>query len=163
VGTPPVSLPAELPRITADAAGPIRLGMKGEDVRKLPNFTVTPMTVRLEGTPTPSLQVSQFGMPIALAELEQGVVRRITVAADRYQTEKGARVGMTARDLDGIYGAGQVHTGEGSICATFGEAPGRSFCFQPDRSLLNLRFGDWPKVVQKNPRVRKILVVGAGR
>jgi hypothetical protein len=155
---PPVatSVPTEL---APDTAGPLRLGMSDEEVLALPNLTVAPVERTLEGMPAPALRIAQFGLPVGLAELEDGRVWRITVVTERYRTPEGARVGMTAKELEALYGPGRVLTGEGNVCAVFEQAPGLSFCFTdgaPDR----LPEDGWPQLAATGARVRQILVTG---
>jgi hypothetical protein len=153
--------PARPTAITADAAGPIRLGMSAEEVQRLPDLTVQAVELKLEGQSTPSLSVTQFGVPMLLAELEDGRVSRIRVFSDRYRTPERAHVGATARRMREIYGPGRVASGEGNVCATFERAPGRSFCFDTRGKEKELLGADWDTLIRINPRVKMILVIGA--
>ncbi|MFN3648908.1 MAG: hypothetical protein ACK47B_04930 [Armatimonadota bacterium] len=163
---PAVNGPARLPEapqaptITATSAGPLRLGMPAEEVQRLPNYTVDRLTQKLEGFSTPALRVAQFGTNQALVELQNEQAWRIAVLTETWRTAEGARVGMTAAELEKIYGPGTVAAGEGNVCALFERAPGLSFCFEAADELQGLGSGDWANLRERNPRVRRILVVG---
>lgn len=149
------------PAVTGEAAGPVRLGMPAAEVLELPNLTVVPWEDRkLEGRPAPALRIQQFGLPIGYAELKDGKVWRIVLVSEGHRTPEGAHVGMTAEELQRIYGPGRVLTGEGNVCATFEKAPGLSFCFRSTPELQKLSSGGWSQLAVKNPKVQRILVTG---
>lgn len=152
--------PAPETAIRSDGAGPIRLGAPASEVERLPGHTVLRFERRVEGERIPALSITRFGMPVAMVELKDGRVWRITVFAEGFRTAEGARVGMTAAELERIYGPGTVLTGEGAVCARFERAPGLSFCFAPDRRLPARP--RWSDLRTRGARVHRILVVGAG-
>lgn len=144
--------------LATDAAGPVRLGMPAGEVERLKELEVQRTTRRVEGMDTPALEIRRAGKPQALVELQDGRVWRITVTGRDPHTAAGARVGMAARDLQRLYGAGQVLAGEGNVCAAFRRAPGLSFCF--DTRSLGAASPTWARLARVNPRVTSILVVG---
>lgn len=145
-------------RITHDAAGPVRLGMTPEEVRQT-GLEVIREERQLEGMPAPTLVVRHEGSDLLLAELQDARVWRIRVVSEALQTPEGAGVGDTARRLESLYGAGQVATGEGNVCAIFSKAPGRSFCFEPAPGAKALP-GSWADLAASEAGVEAILVVG---
>jgi hypothetical protein len=144
--------------ITPEHAGPLRVGMKAEDAQRLPNLTVgrTERTVR--GTKRPTLTVNQFGEAVAMAELAGDQVDRIIVVGPDYLTPEGVGVGDTAKELNGIYGAGKMLQGDTTPCARFEKAPGLTFCFQPSKDFLDGSKLTWSQALKKNPRIVGIIV-----
>lgn len=143
-------------RLEANGVGPIHLGMSRDEVEKLPHVTVDPSEISLEGERTPTLRVTQDGELLATAELHDHRVTRIRVESPRVATARGAKVGMTARELENLYGPGKVLTGEGNVCALFKEEPGISFCFRTNEPSMK----DWAELREANPEVERILVFG---
>jgi hypothetical protein len=139
------------------AAGTIRLGMRREEATKLPGFTVTSSTLRLEGASVPVLRFERDRVVSAIAELSGDRITRIRVLSTQFRTPEGLGIGTSARELGKRYGAGKTLTGEGNVCAVFARAPGRSFCFRTTPELLVKP--DWKKVARLNPAVEVILVV----
>ncbi len=146
--------------ITADSAGPVRLGMTPEEVRQ-PELEVNREERQLEGMPAPTLVVGHQGTDLLLAELQNERVWRIRVVSDTLATPEDARVGDTARRLGELYGRGTVATGEGNVCALFAKAPGRSFCFEFPAGKTG-GTDSWEELVGSGAVVEEILVVGAG-
>lgn len=164
IPAPPVGVvtaPENLTRsvsIDGDSAGPVRLGMPADEVRRLPDMQVSLLERRLEGIAAPTLRVSRFGIPQVLAELDGDKVWRIRVLSEHFRTRDGAHVGMSARELQKLYGPGKLVSGEAKLCALFDKAPGISFCF---RGAPKTRGLTWPQVAAKNLRVGAILVTGS--
>lgn len=142
--------------IDARGVGPIHLGMSRDEVEKLPHVTVEASEIVLEGMTTPTLNVMRDGQALATAELEDNRVSRIRIESPDVETARGAKVSMTAEELEKIYGAGKVISGEGNICALFEAEPGVSFCFQTNEPTVK----DWAELRKANPKVGRILVVG---
>lgn len=155
----PPAAPAETQSflIQPGAAGPIRLGMRREEALKLPGFTVTSSTLRLEGAPVPVLRFERDRVVSAVAELSGGRITRIRVLSSQFRTPEGLGIGTSARELGQRYGTGKTLTGEGNVCAVFARAPGRSFCFRTTPELLVKP--DWKKIARLNPTVEVVLVV----
>jgi hypothetical protein len=98
-----------------------------------------------------------------IVDVPEGRVTRITVRSPKLATDRGIRVGSRLRTLERAYGQGKVLTGEGNVCVIFPEtAPGRSFCLSNGGSLSpSGRPPPWSRLIQSNPPVSEILVVGA--
>lgn len=143
-------------QIDARGVGPIQLGMARDTVEGLANMTVSTSELWLEGERTPALRVMRHGELLATVELDNERVARIRVESREAETARGARVGARARELERLYGPGQVLTGEGNVCAIFKEEPGVSFCFQTS----DIDISGWPHLIDENPEVDVALVVG---
>ncbi len=134
--------------------------MTAEEIKRLPNLDVTAHTLRIEGERTPALIVRQFGINVALVELEDSRASRIRVVSEQFLTPEGAHPGQRVQELSRIYGNGSVLTGEGNTVLTFPRAPGMSFLLDP---LTVKKLGNapaWPAVKRANPRVQMILLTG---
>jgi hypothetical protein len=96
------------------------------------------------------------------ADVPEGRVTRITVRSPQLATDRGIRVGSRLRMLEGAYGQGKVLTGEGNVCVIFSRtAPGLSFCLADGGNFSSGgRPPTWSRLIQLNPRVSEILVVG---
>lgn len=149
--------PAKASPLTGSSVGPVKLGMEPEAVKGLPGRAVREVDLQLEGTPSPALRVEQGGRLQMIAELNKGKVWRIRVFSPEFRTAEGARLGTPARQLEKLYGPGQLLQGEGNTCATFARKPGLSFCFSPG-SMGVIR--SWKDVVRKGLTVTAIMVVG---
>lgn len=143
-------------QIEADGVGPIRLGMTSAEIEALPNLTSLPAELLLEGERMPALVVMREGRALATVELVDDRAFRIRIESEAVATERGARVGMTARELQQIDGPGRVLKGEGNVCAIFAKEPGLSFCFQTDYPSVD----SWTRLVHDGVEVATIFVIG---
>ena len=113
----------------------------------------------MDGKRIPVLRISQFGLPIGVAELEGNRVARLLIVSEQFRTAEGAGVGTRAAELQRLYGPGRLSRADPGVCATFDRIPGLAFCFPSARSAGRVP-PDWRALVGKNPRVQLILVTG---
>ena len=149
-------------KIEEKVAGPFRIGMPAGELSKLPDMRV--QKVPLPGTGNPKqfgLQLSQFGAPMALAELSDGKVSRVRIFSNRFRTSAGARINTRARQLEKMYGKGTTSYEGGTICARFAKAPGLGFYFYPVGPLRNVRQMPWDKLVSLDAGVQSIQISGS--
>lgn len=149
--------PSEKPRLSSEAAGPVRLGMTAEQVQKLPGLTAVTSNIQIEGTTQPTLQIRRGTRSLMMAEIVDGKVWRLTITSPEYRTPEGAGLGTLASRLEQIYGTPDLMLDEGAVCAVFKKAPGLSFCFAPGSGP---QVKTWKDVVRRNLGVAAILVVG---
>lgn len=151
------SQPRAAATLSEKAAGPLRLGMLAADVLKLPGVTVR-RTERIQGgRAVPSLHVSRFGVPLAMADLRNDRVCRLLVLASDYATAADLRVGSGAKDLAKAYGSPRLTTIDGLPAAVFAKASGLTFCFLPTRAARGAA-PNWEQVLKQNLRVTAVLV-----
>jgi hypothetical protein len=155
----PAQTGAEAP--SRPAKGALRVGMKAEDVKRLPNLTVEPLTTPMEGVQGKALRITRYGQPIALAELQEGKVVRLRMYSPAYRAPGGGRPGMSAKDLQKLYGPGTVDAASGTVSATFEKAPGARFCFPKQSRLKSVKSRDWAALAAANPRVLYVVLTGA--
>jgi hypothetical protein len=152
-------------RVEAVAVGPIRIGMTEAEVRgavTTSDVTVTAITRTLEGMPAPALAITARGSAKRtqrlLAEMEEGRVWRMEVTDPRLATSVGARVGLSLRRLEQIYGRGEIMMGEGRVYVRFSKrAPTHTYGLEGGPNLERAA-SSWKRLVRANPRVGQILV-----
>jgi hypothetical protein len=148
-------------QITAEGAGPLRLGGPADALRHLPNLDVRQIRQKRAGAAVPALAITRFGQPVALADVQNGTIARVQLFTPEYATPEGARVGMAARKLNGIYGAGTLGVEDGNLYATFPKWPAFRFYFRTSTKFATTPGLAWDQVLTRNPSVQSIAVTGA--
>jgi hypothetical protein len=147
--------PPPIGSVPKGKSGPLKLGMPEAEVRGLRNVTVAPLRGKVEGVKGPALEVTQYGLPIALAELDGGKVTRIRYLTKDYVTPEGARVGMRAQELGKLYGKGRLDRVTQGVYARFDRSPEYRFGFVV-RNPGSV--GSWDQLLALNPRVSVVVV-----
>jgi hypothetical protein len=108
--------------ITGQSLGRVKLGMRGEDIKKLyPAYEVKEVDLLLEGMAAPAIEVLLNNAVVFVAELQDnGIVYRISTRDKRFKTPTGIGVGSTFGDTRSKYGSPEFSTeGEGGFYAAF--------------------------------------------
>ena len=155
---PPVQVGGPIKKITKGNPGPVKLGMAQAELQRLPNVTVQPVdekSAKKMGITTPSVTLIQGGLPMALAELEDGKVSQVRYYTPIYETPEGAHVGTRAQELGKLYGGARLDRVHGGLCARFDREPEYRFCFVvPNAGNV----GSWEQLQEQNPRVKMVIV-----
>ena len=106
--------------ITGTSIGRVKLGQRsGEVIAAYRDHEVKEVDLRLEGMPAPAVEVYERGEVLLTAELDKGVVYRVSTRDPRFKTRDGIAVGSTLGEAWWKYGAHEILTGEGGLYAAF--------------------------------------------